>query len=381
MEPSASASLIPGATAAPSDPQSAISRQPFGKTADDTAVELFTLKNSRGMEARITNYGGIVVSLKVPDRRGRLDDVVLGYDNLQGYLRKNPFFGCLVGRCGNRIAGGAFTLDGKKHTLALNNPPNHIHGGFHGFDKAVWQARTLQRRTGPALELRHLSKDGEEGYPGNLAVTALYTLTHQNELRLDFTAATDQPTICNLTHHSYFNLAGQGDILEHEVMIPAACFTPVDATLIPTGELRPVADTPFDFRQPIRIGARINQDDPQLKLTGGYDHNWVFDKPPGKLALIARVSEPTTGRVLEAFSTEPGMQFYTGNFLDGTISGKGGRVYQRRHGFCLEPQHFPDSPNQPHFPSVTLRPGAKYKNTIAYRFSTDQDSRPIEGRK
>lgn len=348
---------------------SVVTKQPFGKTRDGTPVDLYVLRNSKGMEAGICNYGGIVVWLKVPDKHGKLGDVVLGYDHLDGYLTNNPYFGCLVGRYGNRIANGQFTLDGVKYQLAKNDGPNHLHGGVKGFDKVVWSAKSYLTPDGPALELEYLSADGEEGYPGNLSVKAIYTVTEDNALRVDFTATTDKPTICNLTHHSYFNLAGKGDILGHIVMMPAERFTPVDSTLIPTGELRPVAGTPFDFRKPTAIGARINQDDEQLKFGKGYDHNWVYDKPPGKLTLLARVTEPTSGRVMEVWSTEPGLQFYSGNFLDGTITGKGGWVYQFRHGFCMEPQHYPDSPNKPHFPSTVLRPGQVYRNTIIYKFS------------
>jgi aldose 1-epimerase len=327
------------------------------------------LRNAQGAEAKITNYGGIVVSLKVPDREGRMGDVVLGYDTLDEYIKSNPYFGCLVGRYGNRIAKGRFTLNGKEYTLATNNGPNHLHGGLKGFDKVVWEAKPSVSNAGPALELRYMSKDGEEGYPGNLLVTAIYTLTNKNELRLDFSATTDKETIVNLTHHSYFNLAGEGDILNHEVMIVADKFTPVDSTLIPTGELRPVKGTPFDFTNPTAIGARINDKDEQLAFGKGYDHNWVINKPLGKLGLAARVYEPTTGRVMEVLTTEPGMQFYTGNFLDGTIVGKGGKPYKFRCAFCMEPQHYPDSPNKPNFPSVVLRPGEVYRSTIIYRFS------------
>lgn len=346
-----------------------ISSQPFGETKDGTPVILFTLRNSQGAEARISNYGGIVVSLKVPDRNGRLGDVVLGYDNLESYIKDSPYFGALIGRYGNRIANGKFTLDGVTYTLATNNGPNALHGGLKGFDKVAWQPLILATTGGPALELRYVSKEGEEGYPGTLIVKAVYTLTDDNALKLEYTATTDKDTVVNLTQHSYFNLAGQGDILGHEVMIPASHFTPVDGTLIPTGELRPVDGTPFDFRQPTAIGARINQEDDQLKFGKGYDHNWVIDKSPGDLGLMARVYEPTSGRVLEVLSTEPGLQFYSGNFLDGTITGKGGWVYQFRNGFCMEPQHFPNSPNQPNFPSVILKPGRVYTNTIIYRFS------------
>lgn len=346
-----------------------ISRVAFGKTADGTPVDLYTLRNAKGAEAKISNYGGLVISLKVPDKNGQLGDVTLGYDNLDGYLKETPYFGALIGRYGNRIARGKFTLDGKQYTLATNNYPNALHGGVKGFDKVVWDAKILVNPEGPSLQLSYVSKDGEEGYPGTLRVTAVYTLTEDNGLKLSFTATTDKATVVNLTHHSYFNLAGKGDILGHEVMIPADRFTPVDSTLIPTGELRPVDGTPFDFRKPTTIGARIDQPDEQLKFGGGYDHNWVVNKPMGQFGLMARVYEPTSGRVMEVYSTEPGLQFYSGNFLDGKITGKGGRVYNFRNGFCMEPQHYPDSPNQPSFPSVVLKPGQVYHNVIEYRFS------------
>jgi aldose 1-epimerase len=357
-----------GCATAPEGP-GRISRGPFGTTPDGTPVDVYTLRNHQGAEVRITTYGGIVVSLKVPDREGRIGDVVLGYDTLAEYVEVNPYFGCLVGRYGNRIARGKFTLDGTEYTLAVNNGPNHLHGGIKGFDKVVWEARSYETQQGPTLELSYVSRDGEEGYPGNLNVTAIYTWRDDNSLRLDYTATTDKPTVVNLTQHSYFNLAGRGDILGHEVMINASRFTPVDETLIPTGELRRVDGTPFDFRVPTAIGARINRANEQLKFGNGYDHNWVINNPTGQLELQARVYEPTTGRVLEVLSTEPGLQFYTGNFLDGSITGKGGWKYEFRHGFCMEPQHFPDSPNQPEFPSVVLRPGETYRNTIMYRFA------------
>jgi aldose 1-epimerase len=347
-----------------------IERHPFGTLPDGKRVEVFTLKNSKGAEAKISNYGGIVISLKMPDKNGNYEDIVLGYDNLEGYLKDTPYFGALIGRYGNRIAKGRFTLDGREYKLAVNNGPNALHGGLKGFDKVVWTPRLLVSLEGPSLELSYLSPDGEEGYPGNLKVRAIYTLTEDNGLKLEFTATTDKPTVVNLTQHSYFNLAGRGDILNHVVMIPADRFTPVDSTLIPTGELKPVEGTPFDFRKPTPIGARINEDNEQLKFGNGYDHNWVLNKKVGEYTLVARVYEPTTGRVLEVFSTEPGLQFYTGNFLDGSITGKGGWTYQFRNGFCMEPQHFPDSPNQPNFPSVVLRPGQEYKHTMMYRFST-----------
>ncbi len=344
---------------------------PFGKTADGREVAIFTLKNSQGIEARIMNYGGIVVSLKVPDRKGALGDVVLGYDNLDEYIKATPYFGALIGRCGNRIAKGKFTLNGTEHNLATNNIGNHLHGGIKGFDKVVWDAKILKDKPEATLELKYVSPDGEEGYPGALSVTAVYSITEKNELRLDLTATTDKPTVCNLTHHSYFNLVGKGDILGHEVVIFADAFTPVDSTLIPTGELKPVMGTPFDFRKAAAIGARITVDDEQLKFGGGYDHNWVIDKASGKLSHLASVHEPVTGRIMDVFSTEPGLQFYSGNFLDGSNVGKGGVAYQYRTGFCMEPQHYPDSPNKPQFPSVVLRSGQTYHNTIIYRFSVD----------
>jgi len=349
-----------------------ISRQAFGKTKDGTPVDLYTLRNNNGAEAGICNYGGLVIFLKVPDRNGQFGDVVLGYDDLAAYLKDSPYFGAMIGRYGNRIAKGKFTLDSKQYTLAVNNGPNALHGGLKGFDKVVWEPRILATLEGPSLELRYTSKDGEEGYPGNLSVKAVYTLLEDNALRLEYTASTDKDTVINLTQHSYFNLAGKGSITNHVVMIPADRFTPVDSTLIPTGELKPVEGTPFDFRTPTAIGARIGQDNEQLKFGNGYDHNWVINKPMGQLGLMARVSEPTTGRVLEVWSTEPGLQFYTGNFLDGTLTGKGGEVYQFRNGFCMEPQHFPDSPNQPNFPSVELKPGEIYHNTIIFKFSVEK---------
>ncbi|HYA78950.1 MAG TPA: aldose epimerase family protein [Candidatus Nitrosopolaris sp.] len=354
-----------------------ITQAPFGKTAVGMPVEIYTLRNGHGMEARIMTYGGIVQSLKVPDKNGNLGDVVLGFDNLEGYVngiyvKSCPYFGALIGRYGNRIANGKFTLDGFNYRLAINNPPNHLHGGIIGFDKMVWKAMTLLTPDGPALKLTYDSMDGEEGYPGNLSVTAIYTVTDDNALKLEFTAATDKDTLCNLTHHSYFNLRGSGDVLGHVVYINADKFTPTDSTLIPTGELRPVDGTPFDFRTPTAIGTRINDTNyDQIKFANGYDDNWVLNHPPGKLGLAARLSEPTTGRVMEVWTTAPGVQFYTGNFLDGSFTGKGGWVYQFRNGCCFEPQGFPDSPNHPDFPSTELKAGEIYHNTIIYKFSTE----------
>lgn len=348
----------------------AVTQQPFG-SVDRQAVQLYTLRNTRGATATITNYGGAVVSLLVPDRHGQLVDVVLGHDRFEDYLKSTFYFGALIGRYGNRIARGKFSLDGKPYALATNNGVNALHGGLKGFDKVVWSARAGPRPRGAALELSYLSPDGEEGYPGNLRVTAIYTLTNDNALRLDFTAHSDQATVVNLTQHSYFNLAGRGDILDHLVTIDADRFTPVDDHLIPTGEHRTVTGTPFDFRSPTVIGDRINTDDPQLKAGSGYDHNWIINQPmAGALTRQARAESPRSGIVLEVSSTAPGVQFYCGNFLDGSIPGKQGQAYARRSGFCFESQHYPDSPNQPAFPSTELRPGQTYTNTIIYRFST-----------
>ena len=340
----------------------------FGKLADGTAIRIYTLTNAHGLEARITNYGGIVQSLTVPDRNGNKADVVLGFDSLAGYLANNPFFGALVGRYANRIAGAQFSLDGVLYHLEKNNGANSLHGGSHGFDKQVWTAREL---ADGGLALSYLSRDGEGGYPGNLTVTATYHLTDANELKIDYAATTDKDTVLNLTNHSYFNLkgAGSGDILAHRIRINASRFTPVDSGLIPTGELRDVAGTPFDFRASTAIGARIDQNDPQLKLGGGYDHNFVLNRNGNGLTLAARVDEPESGRVLEVLTTEPGVQFYTANNLHGPVAGKGGKTYSRRSAFCLETQHFPDSPNQKNFPSTELRPGQGFRSTTVYRFS------------
>ncbi|MFB0517353.1 MAG: aldose epimerase family protein [Candidatus Neomarinimicrobiota bacterium] len=350
-----------------------ITRILFGHTPDGRPVDLFTLTNANGIEAKITNYGCIVVSLKVPDRNGQLNDVVLGYNTLEEYLQNNPYFGSIVGRYGNRIARGRFVLDGVEYTLATNDGENHLHGGLKGFDKVLWQAEEISSKDGPALKLTYLSGDGEEGYPGNLSVEMVYTLTNANELKIDYFATTDKKTIVNLTHHSYFNLAGagEGDILGHEMMINADHFVPVGPGLIPTGEARSVEGTPLDFTSPTPIGARINEDDEQLRVGGGYDHNWVLNNYDGSLRLAARVYEPATGRVLELHTTEPGMQFYSGNFLDGSNIGKGGKVYQYRSAIALEAQHYPDSPNNPQFPSTVLEPGQEYRQTTVYKFSAE----------
>ncbi len=346
-----------------------VTRENVG-TVDGRGVDLYTLTNVHGLEAKIMSYGGIVVSLRVPDRRGAFDDVVLGFDTLAAYLKSTPYFGALIGRYGNRIGKGRFTLNGVEYKLAINNGENSLHGGVKGFDKVVWNARSRKTMNGPALELTYLSRDGEEGYPGNLSVKVIYTLTNHDELKIDYFATADKDTVVNLTHHSYFNLAGQGngDILNHRLTIAANHFTPIDAGLIPTGEFRDVKGTPFDFMHATTIGARINQDDEQLKLGNGYDHNFVLNGKTGQLQQVATVLEDTTGRMMEVWTTEPGMQFYTGNFLDGTLTGKGGKVYRRRFGFCLETQHYPDSPNKPNFPSTVLRKGQRYRSTTSYRF-------------
>jgi aldose 1-epimerase len=345
-------------------------RPTFGKMPDGTEAHLYTLTNQKGMQASITEYGGTLVSLKVPDAKGGLTDVVAGFDDLSGYLKDPPYFGALVGRYGNRIGGAKFKLNGVEYQLAKNNGENSLHGGNRGFDKVVWSTKGVTPGT-QSIELSYLSKDGEEGYPGNLQTTVTYTLTDANEIRIDYRATTDKDTVLNLTNHSYFNLAGQGegDILGHEVMLDADRFTPVDKGLIPTGELRPVANTPFDFRKPVAIGARIDADEEQIKLGQGYDHNFVLNHSGATPALAARVREPKTGRVMEVLTTQPGLQFYTGNFLDGTIRGKGGKVYGRRSAFCMETQHFPDSPNKPSFPSTVLKPGQEFRSTTIYRFA------------
>ena len=351
---------------------STMKKELFGKTPDGTEVFIYALKNKNGMEARITNYGGIVVSLLVPDRSGKFADIVLGYDSLSSYLKDTPYFGALVGRYGNRIGKGTFELNGAKYTLAINNGPNHLHGGLKGFDKVVWSVDERAGKAGQSLVLTYLSKDGEEGYPGNLSVKVVYELTDGNELKIDYTATTDKPTVQNLTHHSYFNLAGagNGNILDHELFIDADRFTPVDSGLIPTGEFRSVRGTPLDFTTQTAIGARIGDKYEQLVKGGGYDHNWVLNKAADSLGLAARVYEKTSGRVMEVLTREPGLQFYSGNFLNVTHVGKGSKKYEYRYGFCLETQHFPDSPNKPQFPSTVLNPGQTYTSTTIYRFST-----------
>lgn len=338
---------------------------PFGSLPGGTAVEIYTLTNKNGLKARLMTYGAILVSLDVPDRSGRLGDIVLGYDALDGYIKSNPYFGAIVGRYGNRIAKGRFTLGGVTYKLAANNGENHLHGGLKGFDKVVWDAEPRMEEDGVGVKFTYLSKDGEEGYPGSLEVMVHYVLTNDDELRIAYEATIDKPTPVNLTHHSYFNLAGGArDILGHELMLAADRFTPVDKGLIPTGELAPVKGTPMDFTTPMTIGSRI------AKVEGGYDHNYVLNKPDVAMGLAARLADSVSGRIMEIYTTEPGIQFYSGNFLDGTITGKGGRVYKKHFGLCLETQHFPDSPNHPNFPSTILLPGRVLKSLTIHRFYT-----------
>jgi aldose 1-epimerase len=343
--------------------------KPFTDTLDKNVISLYRLTNANGMEALFTNYGAAVVSLMVADKNGKKEDVVFGYDSIQGYYNGRAYFGCVAGRYANRIANGQFSLDGKTYDLAKNNGPNSLHGGIKGFDKVVWTAK----QDDGGLTLTYTSKDGEEGYPGNLTVTVRYSLKNDNSLQIDYSAMTDKATLVNVTNHSYFNLEGQGkgDILDHEIMINADGFTPVDSTLIPTGEIRKVAGTPFDFIRPHKIGERINDtSDLQVKYGLGYDHNFALNGEAGKMKLAARVKAPLSGRVMEVHTTEPGVQFYTGNFLNGSEKGKGS-VYGYRTGFCLETQHFPDSPNQPSFPSAVLKPGEQYKSSTIFRFTTN----------
>jgi len=344
-----------------------ITKESYGKTPDNQTVVLYTLTNPNGLKARVMNYGAILVSLETPDRDGNFADIILGFDTLDGYFTEHPYFGVIVGRYANRIGKGRFMLDGVEYKLATNNGPNHLHGGVKGFDKVVWKVENVKAKDDTAMvKLSYFSKDGQEGYPGNLNCSVTYTLTKDNELRIDYEATTDKTTIVNLTNHAYWNLAGQGsgDILGHELMLNADKYTPVDEGLIPTGEIKEVKDSPMDFTKPTTIGSRIDQ------VTGGYDHNYVLKGGVGKLTLAARVYEPTTGRVMEITTVEPGIQFYSGNFLDGTIAGKSGKAYKKHYGFCLETQHYPDSPNKPNFPSVVLKPGEKYNSVTVHKFST-----------
>jgi aldose 1-epimerase len=346
-----------------------VTRSSFGRSADGHDVDLFTLTNG-GVEVRTSEYGATIVSIRVPDRAGRVVDIVLGFDALDGYLTKHPYFGAVVGRYANRIAKGRFTLDDHTYQLATNDGPNHLHGGVTGFDKALWHGEPFERDGAVGVTYAHTSPDGDEHYPGGLAVHVTYRLSPSRELTVEYDATTDKPTPINLTQHSYWNLAGEGsgDILNHELAIDADRFTPVDATLIPTGELASVDGTPFDFRRPTRIGARIGADHEQLRFGKGYDHNWVLNGSSGTLRHVARLVDSGSGRTLDVSTTEPGLQFYSGNFLDGTITGKSGHAYAHRSGLCLETQHFPDSPNHANFPSTILRPGAQYQSKTVFAF-------------
>jgi len=352
-----------------------VQRSLFGELPDGREVYAYTLDNGRGVKVEAITYGGIIVSLDTPDRRGRRSDIVLGYDDLSGYLKETPYFGAIIGRYGNRIANARFTLDGRTYQLAANNGPNHLHGGAVGFDKVLWSATPFSRVDSVGVVFRYTSPDGEEGYPGNLAATVTYTLTTEGSLVFDDEATTDKPTPVNLTQHSYFNLAGDGarDVLDQVLTIYADSFTPVDSTLIPTGAIEPVAGTPFDFRTPTAIGARIGAADQQLEYAGGYDHNYVLDRRGPGLVHAAHVYDPDTGRTLDVYTTEPGLQFYSGNFLDGSLVGKSGHVYEHRYGFCLEAQHYPDSPNEPGFPSTILRPGEEYRSRTVLKFGVGQE--------
>jgi aldose 1-epimerase len=354
--------------------KSGMQHKNFGKTQDGQSAELYILTNKSGMQADVTNYGATLVALRVPDRDGKLADVILGYDDVAGYEAGASYFGATVGRYANRIAHAKFSLDGNTYTLGKNDGENTLHGGIKGFNKRFWTAKDVSSAAGPALQLAYVSKDGEEGFPGNLNITVTYSLrADRNELKIDYRATTDKDTVINVSNHAYYNLAGQGsgDILKHELKLYASRFTPVDQTLIPTGELPEVKGTPFDFAKSTAIGARIDQDDQQLKYGKGYDHNWVLDdKAKGAPVPAAEAYDPQSGRVLQISTTEPGVQFYSGNFLDGTIHGKGGKVYGHRYAFCLETQHFPDSPNHPDFPSTVLKPGQHFHSVSIYRFST-----------
>jgi aldose 1-epimerase len=351
-----------------------IRKQPFGKTASGDQIDLYSLTNKKGMEVSVTNFGATVVTLRVPDRSGKAADVVLGFDNLEGYENGKSYFGATVGRYANRIGGGQFSIGGKTYTLPKNNGNNSLHGGIVGFNKKVWKAREIASKDGESLELSYLSVDGEEGFPGNLSVKVVFTVpAERNELKIDYSASTDKDTVLNLSNHSYFNLAGEGngDILDHVLTLHAKQFTPVDQTLIPTGELRDVAGTPMDFTSANVIGKRIDSDYEQLVFGKGYDHNWVLARSDGGngAALAAEAYDPKSGRRLEVLTTEPGVQFYSGNFLDGSAKGKGNKVYGRRAAFCLETQHFPDSPNHPNFPSTLLKPGSVFHSETVFRFS------------
>ena len=351
--------------------RSSITNAPFGQLPDGRAATLHTLTNRNGLIVKVTDFGGVITEMHTPDRHGRLADIVLGFDSVEPYVDQSPYFGALIGRYGNRIRGGRFEIDGKAYQLPVNNGKNHLHGGAYGFHKVVWKATPFQQGDSVGLTLTHRSPDGEQGYPGTLDVTVVYELTDNDEFIMSFHAVTDRATPINLTQHSYFNLAGEGDILGHELLIAADGFTPIDENSIPLGAITPVAGTPFDFRQLRPVGQYIDQLDEQLKNGGGYDHNFVLNQPaPRESMRAARLRDPVSGRVLELFTEEPGVQFYSGNFLDGSLRGKG-RSYPYRGGLCLEPQHFPDSPNQPSFPNTILRPGQEYATVSTYKFSVD----------
>ena len=348
-----------------------VTKSLFGTLADNTPVDLYTLRNKSGIEARVITYGGVIVSLATPDRDGKLDDIVLGFDSLPPYVKDSPYFGAIVGRYANRIAKGRFTLDGKAYQLPVNNAPNSLHGGDRGFDKVVWDATPFDSAGGVGVVLSHVSPDGDQGYPGAVRVQVTYTLTDSNQLAVAYHATTDKATPINLSQHTYFNLTGaRRDVLDHVLTLNADRYTPVDSTLIPLGELVSVAGTPFDFRTPTAIGARINANDEQLRRGRGYDHNFVLVPASSGLTHAAHVLEPTSGRTLDVYTDEPGVQFYTGNFLDGTLHGKQGRVYGHRYALCLETQHFPDSPNEPSFPSTILRPGQEFSSRTVFAFGT-----------
>lgn len=362
----ASLEAAPSSPVAPDQPPPAV--QLFGKLPDGTPIHLFTLRNHSGIEARVMNYGAALVSLSVPDRNGIPGDIILGYDALSSYLSEGAHFGAVIGRCANRIKAGRFVLDGKPYQLAANFRGHHLHGGVKGIDTRFWSASFATNAATPSLTLTYTSPDGEEGYPGRLAITAVYTLSESNELSLELTATSDKPTLCNLTHHPYFNLTGSGDVLAHRLTLLASSITEVDPEMIPTGRLLPVAGTPLDFTRAVPLGSVINATHAQMKIANGFDHNWVYTKRPGTLTLMARVEDPASGRIMEILSTEPGLQFYSPDFGDGCTC-QGGQLFKHRGALCLEPQHYPDAPNQPGFPSIVLRPGETYRNVIVYRFS------------